>query len=253
MSKTALVEALRSLDVDDAARILDATPALRDFRNDKGLDLLQICCSRETHDDPPAATRQLRLAKWLVSEGFNPRAIHTTARGEDGDAPAEVSLVWFAVAKAQNNRLARYFLDEGARPEAFFAAAWWGNGEILADLVRHGANINVVVGATPLHMAVDVVQRGVEGKPERARRRLQCVKELLRLGADPNIPARDRTTPLHTALKKEYLEAFELLLRHGANPDIPGKDGRTVREIASRKKDRRYLNAISTLSRRSRR
>ena len=52
------------------------------------------------------------------------------------------------------------------------------------------------------------------------------------------------STPLHTALKKEYLEAFKLLLRHGANPGVPGKDGRTVREIAARKKDRRYVSAL---------
>jgi ankyrin repeat protein len=71
------------------------------------------------------------------------------------------------------------------------------------------------------------------------------VKEMLRFGADPNIPAHDGTTPLHTALKKEFLEAFKLLLRHGANPDVPGKDGRTVREIAARKKDQRYVSALS--------
>ncbi len=128
--------------------------------------------------------------------------------------------------------------------EPLFAAAWWGNADIIPDLVRHGADLNEVVGATPLHMAVDVVQRGVDGKPQLGRLRLTCVKEMLRLGADPNIPAHDGTTPLHTALKKEYLEAFKLLLRHGANPDVPGKDGRTVREIAARKKDRRYVRAL---------
>ena len=54
------------------------------------------------------------------------------------------------------------------------------------------------------------------------------------------------TTPLHTALKKGYdVTVFSLLLRHGADPDAPGKDGRSVREIASRKKDRRYLAAIN--------
>jgi ankyrin repeat protein len=117
--------------------------------------------------------------------------------------------VFFAVARAQNNALARYFMERGAKPGALFAAAWWGNGGILADMVRHGADINEVVGVTPLHMAVDVVQRGIEGNPERARRRLNCLEEFLRLGADPNIAASDGTTPLHTALKKEYFDAFK--------------------------------------------
>jgi ankyrin repeat protein len=90
-----------------------------------------------------------------------------------------------------------------------------------------------------------VLSRGVEGKPERARRRMACLKELLRLGADPNIAAVDGTTPLHTVLKKEYdVDVFKLLLKYGANPDLAGKDGRTVREIAKRKKDQRYFRAL---------
>ena len=53
--------------------------------------------------------------------------------------------------------------------------------DIIPDLVRHGADLNEVVGATPLHRAVDVVQRGVDGKPQLGCRRLTCAKEMLRL------------------------------------------------------------------------
>lgn len=249
MSKTALLDALKSLDIDRVRAILQAKPELKEFKDEKGLNLLQLCCKRNTVDDPKAAQRQLRLAKWLVSEGFDPKITHTTAPGEDGEEePAEISLVFFAVARAQNNALARYFMEQGARPGAFFAAAWWGNAGILADMVQYGADINEVVGATPLHMAVGVLDRGVDGKPERARHRLKCLKEFLRLGADPNIPAFDGETPLHTALKKEYdVDVFKLLLKHGANPDAAGKDGRTVREIASRKRDKRYFNALAAM------
>lgn len=245
MSKIALIDAVKALDVKRVQEILAAAPDLRGCRNDKGFDLLQLCCSRSTVDDPAAADRQLRLSKWLVRQGFDPRAIHTTAPGEDGEEePAHVSLAWFAVAKAQNTRLARYFLDQGAAPGALFAAAWWGNVEIIPDLVKHGANLNEVVGATPLHMAVGVVRRGVEGKPDLARRRLKVVAEMLELGADPNVRAFDNTTPLGTALDRGYLDVFKLLVKHGADPDVPGKDGRTVREIASRKKDKRFVNAL---------
>lgn len=249
MSKTALLDALKSLDGDRVRAILDAKPELKGFRDEKGLNLLQLCCKRNTVDDARAAQRQLRLAKWLVGQGFDPKVTVTTEPGEDGEEEAaEVSLVFFSVARAQNNALARYFMEQGAKPGALFAAAWWGNADILEDMVRYGADINEVVGATPLHMAIDVLDRGVDGKPARARRRLKCLKEFLRLGADPNIPAFDGTTPLHTALKKEYgVEVFKLLLEHGANPDVPGKDGRTVRDIASKKRDKRYFNALPPL------
>jgi hypothetical protein len=246
VSKTALFEALKTFDLDQVRTILKRAPELAQLKDEKGFNLLQICCKRSTVGNPTAADRQLRLAKWLVSEGFDPLVMYTTAPGEDGEEdPAHISLVFFAVARAQNNTLARYFMEQGAAPGAFFAAAWWGNGDIMEDMVRHGADINEVVGATPLHMAVDVLQRGVEDKPERARRRLNCLKEMLRLGADPNIPASDGTTPLHLALKKGYdVDVFKLLLKYGADPDIRGKDGRTVRAIASRKRDKRYFNAL---------
>jgi Ankyrin repeats (3 copies) len=247
MSKTALVDAIKTFDLGRVREILKARPELRELRDEKGLNLLQVCCKRPTVGDPDTAERQLRLAKWLVNGGFDPRAIHTTAPGEDGEEDAaEISLVFFAVARAQNNRLARFFLQQGAKPGALFAAVWWGNADIIPDLVEHGADLDEIVGATPLHMAIAVLDRGIEGKPELARRRLQTLKVLLRLGANPNIAAFDGRTPLHTALEKGYdVDVFKLLLTHGANPDVPGKDGRTVRDIASRKRDKRYIEAIN--------
>lgn len=250
MSKTALLEAVRTFDRARVQEVLRKTPALRKYRDAQGLDLLQIVARRSTADDPDAARRQVRLAQWLVGEGFDPRALHRTAPGEDGDEePADVSLAWFAVAKARNTSLARYFLEQGAAPNALFAAAWWGEAAIVGDLVRHGADLNEVVGATPLHMAVAVARRGTDGKPAIARRRMRVVSEMLRLGADPNITAHDGTTPLHTALEREYPEIFRMLVLAGADPDVPGaslegKPGRTVREIASRKRDKRYLRAL---------
>jgi ankyrin repeat protein len=246
MSKTALEEAIRTFDVERVRIILAAKPELRQLRLGRDLDLLQFCASRVTADDAAKAERQLRLAKWLVSAGFDPRAMHTTAPGEDGEAePAEVSLAFFAVAKAQNTRLARYFLAQGSRPGALFAAAWWGNADIIPDLVKHGDDLNHVVGATPLHMAIAVLDRGTAGKPALYQRRLRTLTTMLKLGADPNLGAFNGKTPLHTALEKEYdVSVFQLLLQHGANPDVPGKDGRTVREIASRKRDKRYAHAI---------
>lgn len=249
MSRTALLDALKAFDLDRIRTLLRSEPELKDWRDEKGLNLLQICCKRSTVDDPAAARRQLQVARWLVSQGFDPTATHTTAAGEDGEEePAKVSLAFFAIARARNTALARYFLEQGAAPGALFAAAWWGNADILADLVRHGADVNEVVGAPPLLMAVDVVQRGTEGKPKLARARMNTVRELLRLGADPNLPAFDRTTALHHALEKEYFDVFKVLLQHGANPDLPGKDGRTVRAIASRKRDKRYIKALAAPS-----
>lgn len=70
--------------------------------------------------------------------------------------------------------------------------------------------------------------------------------QFFRLGADPNIPDSRGETVLHLALDRGFdVSFFKLLLKHGANPDRPGKNGRTVREIASRKRDKRYIDAIA--------
>lgn len=246
MSKTSLVAAVKHFDLEQVRKDLKRNPDLKAFRSDRGFDLLQFCVSRPTCDRA-AGGRQLRLARWLVSEGFDPTVIYMTKPGEDGEAkPTPLSLVFIAIARAQNNALARYFIDQGAKPMGLFAAAWWGNWEILKDLVQHGEDINLFVGATPLHMAVAVLLRGTEGKPELARRRVKTVEEFFRLGADPNVPDQRGDTVLHLALDRSFdVSFFRLLLRHGANPDVPGKDGRTVREIASRKRDKQYINVIA--------
>jgi ankyrin repeat protein len=246
MSKTALETALKALDLEKVQAILRAKPALKAQEYGRGFNLLQFCCRRPTAADRAAAGRQLKLAKWLVAAGFDPTVLYTTAPGEDGEEePAHVSLAFFAVAAAQNNALARYFLGLGAEPNALFAAVWWANSDILEDLVRHGANINEVVGATPLHMAADLLHRGVERTPALARQRLKTLKEVLRLGGDPNIVAINGSTPLHSVIEKDLgVEAFTLLLKHGANPDRPGRDGRTVRDIAARKRDKKYADAL---------
>jgi hypothetical protein len=222
MSKTALVAALRTFDLAAVRALLEARPALRDERLDRGFNLLQFCCARSTLGDAAAAARQLKLAQWLVKNGFDARATYTFPAGADGEAePAEVSLVWFAVARAQNNRLARYLLEQGAAPGALFAAAWLGNADIVPDLVRHGADLNEPVeGSTPLHMAVEVVQRGTADKPALARQRRAVLEHMLSLGADPNLPNAKGLTPLGVAAKKRHDAAIvDLLKKYGGKGD----------------------------------
>src|SRR5579863_83249 len=232
MSKTALLEAVHRFDTRAVRTMLTQAPGLRAVTSDQGWNLLQICCARSA-PGKAAAARQLALAAALIDDGFDPHVTYTTKSGDDGEAdPAVLSLVFFAVARAQNNSLTRFLLARGVRAEGLFAAAWWGNWEILADLVSHGADPNVVLGATPLHMAFSVLDRGVDEKPALARARERTVTEFLRLGSNPNLGAFKGDTPLHTALRKGYdVKMLERLLAAGANPDVPGRDGRSVREI----------------------
>ena len=86
MGKTSLVEAVKQFDLEQVRKDLRKNPELTAVRTDRGFDLLQFCVSRPTWGDRATANRQLRLAKWLVSEGFDPRVIHMTKPGDDGEA-----------------------------------------------------------------------------------------------------------------------------------------------------------------------
>ena len=85
MSKTALIDAVKAFDVEKVQAIFERKPALRTFQSEKGFNLLQMCCARLTNGDRAAAGRQLRLAKWVVANGFDPLVTHTTKPGEDGE------------------------------------------------------------------------------------------------------------------------------------------------------------------------
>ena len=146
MSKTALVDALKHFDLDQVRAILKKRPELKDLRLDKGVNILQFSCGRFTGDDPAGASRQLRLAKWLVGEGFDPRENDTTAPGDDGEAEsASVSLAWYSVAKAQSIRRGT-FCSKARLPGHSSLPPGGAMRTIIPDLVRHGAGLNEVVG-----------------------------------------------------------------------------------------------------------
>src|SRR5688572_23537187 len=88
MSKTALIGALKSFDLPKVRALLESAPELRELPLDRGFNALQLCCSRSTVDDRAAARRQLKLAQWFVDSGSDPRAIHITAPGENGEEDA---------------------------------------------------------------------------------------------------------------------------------------------------------------------
>jgi ankyrin repeat protein len=65
-------------------------------------------------------------------------------------------------------------------------------------------------------------------------------------GADVNYRDQKGKTALHYGVEKEFDPALlAWLVRHGASPDIEDRDGVTARLRASRKRDKRWLAALS--------
>lgn len=96
-------------------------------------------------------------------------------------------------------------------------AASLGSPEIIRQLLKHGAAVNVQAGQdryTPLHLAVE------DGGAESARL-------LIEAGADIGSVNKKLQTPLHLAALSQSIESVELLLAKGADPNVSDTDGRT--------------------------
>jgi ankyrin repeat protein len=114
-----------------------------------------------------------------------------------------------------------------------FAAAWWDDVDNLKLLLKAGAPIDVVVGVTPFLAAW-------------CWRKYAAAKLLAKRGADVNYQDRKGKTALHHGVEKEVDPALlKWLVRHGASPEMPDADGVSARLRASRKRDKRFLSALT--------
>lgn len=88
----------------------------------------------------------------------------------------------------------------------------------LKAMIQNGININQKypeIQLTPLIQAINL-------------RRLEMIKILIEVGADPNLCQDVYATPLGLAVSLGNIEVIKLLLRVGANPNHGGIDGSTL-------------------------
>ena len=99
--------------------------------------------------------------------------------------------------------------------------------EAILVLLEHNADINLadVSGETPLCW---VLSHSCANE----KMMDMMVRRLLEHGADPNIRAKNRPTPLHGASSRGLVEAARLLLRHGAKVDEKDRQGMTPYQLA---------------------
>jgi ankyrin repeat protein len=229
VSKTALIAAVERLDLPTARQLLRRTPSLRSVVDRQGRNLLHLACSVPPLKRGPSEAAQSRTVAYLLDEGFE----IDLPMGRDHCTP-----LFFAVARARNLALVKLLLARGAKVNAapgggLFAAGWWQDLKILEVLLDAGARIDVVVGVTPF-LACWGWQR------------FDAAKFLAKKGADVNVRDQKGKTALHHGVEKEFDPALlKWLVRHGASPDLEDHDGVSPRLKASRKRDKRYLGALS--------
>jgi ankyrin repeat protein len=228
MSKAAIIEAVKTLDLAAARRLLEAKPALLTTTDREGRNLLHLASSVSVDDLRLPKRTQIQFVKFLVDRGFD----IDLPVGRDKCTP-----LFFAVARARNPALVKFLLERGAKPSnapggGLFAAGWWDDVASLKLLIGGGAQVDVVVGITPFLASW-------------GWKRFAAAKALALNGADVNYQDAKGRTALHHGIEKEFDPSLlTWLIKHGASPDVPDRQGVTARARASRKRDKQFFEAL---------
>lgn len=229
MSKTAIIAAVERLDLATTRQLLLRMPSLRTVTDRQGRNLLHLACSVPPAKRGASETAQSRLVAFLLDDGFE----IGVPIGRDKCTP-----LFFAVARARNLRLVKLLLARGAIAKGapgggLFAAGWWQDLKILDVLLAAGAEIDVVAGVTPFLACW-------------GWKRFDAAKFLATKGADVNFRDKKGKTALHHGVEKDFDPALlAWLVKHGASPDLEDREGVSPRLRASRKRDKRYLAALT--------
>jgi ankyrin repeat protein len=152
--------------------------------------------------------------------------------------------LFFAVARARNQTLIKLLLKRGANATSapgggLFAAGWWEDLENLELLIRAGAPID--------NVHTENSQTSTPFLACWCWKRFDAAKFLALKGANVNFQDHKGRTALHHGLEKEFDPSLlKWLVQHGASPDIAAHDGISARLKASRKRDKRFHEALST-------
>lgn len=231
MSKTRMIEAVKELDTSAVRDLLAAEPDLLSVTDRRGFNLLHLACCVPCADLGIAESVSAKMVTLLLDSGLDVESTLPPAQDR-------CTALFFAVARGRNATLIKLLLRRGAKAQnapggGLFAAAWHDDVKILDLLVKAGAKVDVVVGITPFLAAW-------------MWKKFDAARFLAKRGADVNFadPKSGRTALQH-GVEKEFDPAqMAWLVDHGASPDIKDENGASARDRASRKRDKRWLDAL---------
>jgi len=231
-SRTQMLESIKQLRWREVEASLAEQPNLIAYRDDRGRNLLHICCGVNVIEQKLMPVQSVRTADVLLSAGID---INQEAFSEHN---WKATPLWYAISRGQNLNLAKHLLKRGSDPNyCLWAAAHKDDTAAIKLLVEHGADIDPVAeDETPFLSAV-------KGNHFRA------AQALLEHGANVNFQDSHGMSALHYMLKKDSDKRhFRMLLRYGARGDLQNAVGDTAAEIMSKKRDPDFKSMSSDLS-----
>ena len=174
-SRTKPVEAVRELRAADVATALRESPGLLGWRDERGRNLLHVCCGVNVHDRGRMPRDAIRTAGVLLAAGLD------LDREAFREGSWRATPLWYAIARGRNLPLAKHLLGRGADPNHCLWAAGF-NDDIAAIrlLLAHGADPDfrdsrgmtalhymLRKSSAPEHFAM-VVRHGARGDVENA-------------------------------------------------------------------------------------
>jgi ankyrin repeat protein len=235
MSKARIIEAVMNLDLQSTKALLKEKPSLLNVTDRQGRNLLHLACSASCEKLKMPEAASARMTTFLLD------------RGMDIDVPVgpdACTALFFAVARARNQTLIKLLLMRGAKVMSapgggLYAAGWWEDLENLQLLIRAGAQID--------NVHTEGSQTSTPFLACWCWKRFDAAKFLALNGANVNFQDHKGRTALHHGLEKEFDPGLlKWLVQHGASPDIAAHDGISARLKASRKRDKRFHEALST-------
>jgi RNA polymerase sigma factor (sigma-70 family) len=164
-----------------------------------------------------AAVGSVDATAMLLEAGADPNVTaKRNWRGRIASSPLTIAVM------RGHDEVCRLLLQHGATPTdaAIIMACGAGKAELVTLLLEAGASPNAADEfASCLHWTV-------------YRNRPDMAEILFTHGADPNVRARYRQTPLHVAAQSGKVEMAKLLLAHGAQVSARDANGQTPLEMA---------------------
>lgn len=235
MSKTRLFSSLKALDIEAVKDLLEASPALRQVKDDRRRNALHFLCGLPASEKTRGRT--LKLAEYLLGVGFD---VNEPAFIE-GDGAFRATPLWYSISRGRNLPLAQLLLERGSTPEySLWSAAFSENLEAIDLLVASGARLDPVTeDETPFLGAIKWS-------------RFRAAERLLHHGANVNFQNSKGMTALHFVLKKDSdRRHVEMLLRYGADPRIENRQGQSPLDLVARRRDRTWFELLSAAAKRA--